>query len=187
MDKKQICIKFAREICEILDISVPAIKFVSADRMRTSTQIAALTPDAILIRNDMTVSPELFFAIAHELRHSYQIANGADLKAWNDSKEVGHNQGGECICIYFQRLEIVLLIAYYVRLLWNRSTLSESAGIRPERNKQPYGTDTKRIRVNTNKPIPRKSVLALFLQNINRRPVRNMLQQLHLVRDLNIR
>lgn len=35
MDKKQICIKFAREICEILDISVPAIKFVSADRMQT--------------------------------------------------------------------------------------------------------------------------------------------------------
>lgn len=80
MDKKQICIKFAQEICDILDISVPAIKFVSADRMRTSTQIAALTPDAVLIRNDMTISPELFFAIAHELRHSYQIANGADLK-----------------------------------------------------------------------------------------------------------
>ena len=71
MDKKRICIKFAREICDILDISTPAIKFVSADRMQTSTQIAALTPDAILIRDDMTVSPELFFAISHELRHSY--------------------------------------------------------------------------------------------------------------------
>jgi hypothetical protein len=92
MDKKQICIKFAREICEILDISVPAIKFVSADRMRTSTQIAALTPDAILIRDDMTVSPELFFAISHELRHSYQIANGADLKGYQASDKISVEQ-----------------------------------------------------------------------------------------------
>jgi hypothetical protein len=91
MDKKQICIKFAQEICDILDISVPAIKFVSADRMRTSTQIAALTPDAILIRNDMTVSPELFFAIAHELRHSYQIANGADLKEYQTSDKISND------------------------------------------------------------------------------------------------
>ena len=89
MDKKQICIKFAQEICDILDISVHAIKFVSADRMRTSTQIAALTPDAVLIRNDMTISPELFFAIAHELRHSYQIANGADLKEYQTSDIIG--------------------------------------------------------------------------------------------------
>lgn len=35
MDKKQICIKFSREICDILDIPVPFIKFVSADRMHT--------------------------------------------------------------------------------------------------------------------------------------------------------
>ena len=46
MDKKQICVKFAREICDILEISVPDIKFVSADRMHTGTQIAALTPNA---------------------------------------------------------------------------------------------------------------------------------------------
>jgi len=92
MDKKQICIKFAREICDILDISTPAIKFVSADRMQTSTQIAALTPDAILIRDDMTVSPELFFAISHELRHSYQIANGADLKGYQASDKISVEQ-----------------------------------------------------------------------------------------------
>lgn len=92
MDKKQICIKFAQEICDILDISTPAIKFVSADRMQTSTQIAALTPDAILIRDDMTVSPELFFAISHELRHSYQIANGADLKGYQASDKISVEQ-----------------------------------------------------------------------------------------------
>ena len=73
MDKKQICVKFAREICDILEISVPDIKFVSADRMHTGTQIAALTPDAVLIRDDIAVSPELFFALAHELRHALEV------------------------------------------------------------------------------------------------------------------
>lgn len=47
MDKKQICSKFAREICTILQIEMPAIRFVSIDRLRTDTQIAALTPDGV--------------------------------------------------------------------------------------------------------------------------------------------
>lgn len=85
MDKKQICIKFAREICDILDISAPDIKFVSADRMHTGTQIAALTPNAVLIRDDIAVSPELFFALAHELRHAYQIAHGESLEEYRTS------------------------------------------------------------------------------------------------------
>ena len=89
MDKKQICVKFAREICDILDISVPAVKFVSADRMHTGTQIAALTPDAILIRDDIAVSPELFFALAHELRHAYQIAHDESLEEYRTSDQIG--------------------------------------------------------------------------------------------------
>ena len=89
MDKKQICVKFAREICDILDIPVPFIKFVSADRMHTGTQIAALTPDAVLIRDDIVVSPELFFALAHELRHVYQIANGESLEEYRTSDKIG--------------------------------------------------------------------------------------------------
>ena len=88
MDKKQICIEFTREICDILDISAPDIKFVSADRMHTGTQIAALTPDAVLIRDDIAVSPELFFALAHELRHVYQIANGAKLEEYKTSDKM---------------------------------------------------------------------------------------------------
>ena len=88
MDKKQICIKFSREICDILDIPVPFIKFVSADRMHTGTQIAALTPDAVLIRDDIAVSPELFFALAHELRHAYQIANGESLEEYRTSDRI---------------------------------------------------------------------------------------------------
>lgn len=92
MDKKQICIKFSREICDILDIPVPFIKFVSADRMHTGTQIAALTPDAVLIRNDIEVSAELFFALAHELRHAYQIAGGESLEEYRTSDRISIEQ-----------------------------------------------------------------------------------------------
>lgn len=92
MDKKQICIKFSREICDILDIPVPFIKFVSADRMHTGTQIAALTPNAVLIRDDIAVSPELFFALAHELRHAYQIAGGESLEEYRTSDRISIEQ-----------------------------------------------------------------------------------------------
>lgn len=92
MDKKQICIKFSREICDILDVPVPFIKFVSADRMHTGTQIAALTPDAVLIRNDIEVSAELFFALAHELRHAYQIASGESLEEYRTSDRISIEQ-----------------------------------------------------------------------------------------------
>lgn len=92
MDKKQICVKFAREICDILEISVPDIKFVSADRMHTGTQIAALTPNAVLIRDDIAVSPELFFALAHELRHAYQIASGESLEEYRTSDRISIEQ-----------------------------------------------------------------------------------------------
>ena len=92
MDKKQICVKFAREICDILEISVPDIKFVSADRMHTGTQIAALTPNAVLIRDDIAVSPELFFALAHELRHAHQIAHGKSLEEYRTSDRISIEQ-----------------------------------------------------------------------------------------------
>ena len=92
MDKKQICIKFSREICDILEISVPDIKFVSADRMHTGTQIAALTPNAVLIRDDIAVSPELFFALAHELRHAHQIAHGKSLEEYRTSDRISIEQ-----------------------------------------------------------------------------------------------
>lgn len=98
MDKKQICIKFAREICDILDISAPDIKFVSADRMHTGTQIAALTPDAVLIRNDIEISAELFFALAHELRHAYQIASGESLEEYRTVQSA--TTGSRCECIW---------------------------------------------------------------------------------------
>lgn len=92
MDKKQICVKFAREICDILEISVPDIKFVSADRMHTGTQIAALTPNAVLILDDIAVSPELFFALAHELRHAYQIDHGESLEEYRTSDRISADQ-----------------------------------------------------------------------------------------------
>ena len=79
MDKKQICSKFAREICTILQIEMPAILFVSIDRLRT---------DSVLIRNDIGVTPELFFAIAHELRHAYQLENDRSLHDYHTSDQL---------------------------------------------------------------------------------------------------
>lgn len=88
MDKRQICIKFAREVSAILKIAAPAIRFVPVKQLRTSTQIAALTPDGILIRNDIGVTPELFFAIAHELRHAYQLENDRSLHDYRTSEQL---------------------------------------------------------------------------------------------------
>ena len=88
MDKRQICIKFAREVSAILKIAVPTIRFVPVKELRTSTQIAALTPDGILIRNDIGVTPELFFAVAHELRHAYQLENDRSLRDYRTSDQL---------------------------------------------------------------------------------------------------
>ena len=88
MKKKPLCKQFAKDICDILHIDAPKIEFVPADRMRTNTQIAALTPGTILIRNDVDISPDLFLALAHELRHAYQIANGANLEEYQTSDKI---------------------------------------------------------------------------------------------------
>ena len=71
-----------------MQIEMPAIRFVSIDRLRTDTQIAALTPDGVLIRNDIGVTPELFFAIAHELRHVYQLENDRSLHDYHTSDQL---------------------------------------------------------------------------------------------------
>lgn len=80
MDKRKICIKFAREVSAILKIAVPTIRFVPVKELRTSTQIAALTPDGILIRNDIGVTPEL--------RHVYQLENDRSLHDYHTSDQL---------------------------------------------------------------------------------------------------
>lgn len=88
MKKKPLCKQFAKDVCDILHIDAPKIEFVSSDQMRTDTQIAALIPGVILIRNDVDISPDLFLALAHELRHAYQIANGANLEEYKTSDKM---------------------------------------------------------------------------------------------------
>lgn len=88
MKKKPLCKQFAKDICDMLNIDMPKIEFVPSERMRTDTQIAALIPGAILIRNDVDISPDLFLALAHELRHAYQIANGANLGEYQTSDKM---------------------------------------------------------------------------------------------------
>lgn len=88
MDKYQICIDFANDICDLLEIPIPTISFVPVNEMHTATQIAALTPAGVLIRDDLEISPLLFFALAHELRHAYQNKYGVKIEEYQESSDI---------------------------------------------------------------------------------------------------
>ena len=45
-----------------------------------------------MIRNDIEISEELFFALAHELRHAYQIASGESLEEYRTSDRISIEQ-----------------------------------------------------------------------------------------------
>jgi hypothetical protein len=45
-----------------------------------------------LIRNDIEISEELFFALAHELRHAYQIASCESLEEYRTSDRISIEQ-----------------------------------------------------------------------------------------------
>ena len=62
--------------------------FCSGQTVTDKYANSALTPDGILIRNDIGVTPELFFAIAHELRHAYQLENDRSLHDYRTSDQL---------------------------------------------------------------------------------------------------
>lgn len=45
-----------------------------------------------MIRNDIEISEELFFVLAHELRHAYQIASGESLEEYRTSDRISIEQ-----------------------------------------------------------------------------------------------
>lgn len=65
--------EFIEEICDILDIDIPEIEY--KDFLGSDTMLAACTEDrdTIFIKNTLNPSPDLYFAIAHELRHMWQF------------------------------------------------------------------------------------------------------------------
>jgi hypothetical protein len=68
----EIIYKFTEEICDILNIDPPALHF-DGSVFLTSSQSAALTESGLYLPDRPTKSPDLFFAIAHELRHAWQL------------------------------------------------------------------------------------------------------------------
>jgi hypothetical protein len=70
MDK---IILFVTTICKMLKIKTPEID-VSSENMQTKTQLAALINEKLVLRSSK-FTPDTAFAIAHELRHQWQIKN----------------------------------------------------------------------------------------------------------------
>lgn len=91
MDKRIIA--FAKRICEELKIEMPEI-CVSNEGLR-GTMLAACSLDGqeIHLKTD-EISLDLLFAIAHELRHSWQIRSGAisDFGKYNSANDVDINE-----------------------------------------------------------------------------------------------
>lgn len=74
MDKSITYKQYINDISKVLDIQPPEMRTV---------------PAAELLRDGMELSPNEFLALSHELRHAWQIANGADLEAYQTSREMG--------------------------------------------------------------------------------------------------
>lgn len=66
--------KFISNICNILKISVPTISYDTSN-FTSDTMIAQvnLTGDILFIKSFPEPNPDSFFAIAHELRHVWQL------------------------------------------------------------------------------------------------------------------
>ena len=82
-DLKEIW-EFAEEVCDILDIDVPVIRPATKQEIKTvkatNTMKAASTPDGKqIILFQKAEKLDLFFALAHELRHSWQMQKRPEL------------------------------------------------------------------------------------------------------------
>lgn len=71
---------FINDICEILNISVPVVSFdTSSFQSKTTMAQVNRSCDTIYIKNHDNHDPDLFFSIAHELRHVWQIRTNEEL------------------------------------------------------------------------------------------------------------
>lgn len=66
--------EYISELCDILEISEPAISYDTSD-FSTKTTMAQYAPyeDIIYIRKKEKPDPDYMFAIAHEVRHAWQF------------------------------------------------------------------------------------------------------------------
>lgn len=71
--------KLISNICNILNVQSPNV--VVKKSLYTGTMLAAYVPseDALYVKDDYRNKMDLFFSIAHELRHKWQIREDEDL------------------------------------------------------------------------------------------------------------
>lgn len=67
---------YVKDICRILKITVPLISYDTSN-FPTDTMMAQCSPDGtiVYIKKYDRLNPDQFFAIAHELRHIWQMKN----------------------------------------------------------------------------------------------------------------
>lgn len=66
--------KYINQICDIFDMESPKLSFDTSN-FQTDTTLAQCSDDGktIFINGEAKQTPDIFFAIAHELRHIWQI------------------------------------------------------------------------------------------------------------------
>lgn len=81
--------KYIKEVCEILNIKEPAISY-DASHFPTPTTWAVCNSDTIFLKKVTEPNPDYLFAIAHELRHIWQIQTDPDyfLANYKDSTKL---------------------------------------------------------------------------------------------------
>lgn len=70
---------FVERVCSVLGIEPVPVR-EDGRRLMTATTMAALAPDGseICIRDGAKLDPDLYFAVAHELRHAWQLRTDPD-------------------------------------------------------------------------------------------------------------
>lgn len=89
-DKKALR-RWTRLVCDALKLSKAPTLIFDRSRLRTGTTMAALRSDggSICVRDDIDRGPDLYFAIAHELRHAWQLERRPEMfKAYHASDEL---------------------------------------------------------------------------------------------------
>lgn len=66
--------EYIKDVCEMLNIEKPSISF-DTSHFSSATMMAQCTNDTIYIRKIDKPTPDYLFAIAHELRHLWQMQN----------------------------------------------------------------------------------------------------------------
>lgn len=67
---------FIQDVCNILNISIPSVSFDTSNFLTKTTMAQVdISNNTIYIKKFDKPNPDQFFAIAHELRHIWQVQN----------------------------------------------------------------------------------------------------------------